>query len=95
MDLTARYLLRKRLHRRRIRGWCVRRVVAVGHAAAVARLVTALRRDTYHGLAVVAACLVDAPEGAGPDGATGRDPRPEHPRPMCPWPAAWAASRRP
>jgi exopolysaccharide biosynthesis polyprenyl glycosylphosphotransferase len=71
MDLTARYLLRKRLHRRRVRGWCVRRVVAVGHAAAVARLVTALRRDTYHGLAVVAACLVDAPEGAGPDGAVG------------------------
>jgi exopolysaccharide biosynthesis polyprenyl glycosylphosphotransferase len=71
MDLTARYLLRKRLHRRRVRGWCVRRVVAVGHAAAVSRLVTALRRDTYHGLAVVAACLVDAPEGAGPDGAAG------------------------
>jgi exopolysaccharide biosynthesis polyprenyl glycosylphosphotransferase len=71
MDLAARYLLRKRLHRRRVRGWYVRRVVAVGHAAAVARLVTALRRDTYHGLAVVAACLVDAPEGAGPDGAAG------------------------
>ena len=69
MDLTARYLLRKRLHRRRVRGWCVRRVVAVGHAAAVSRLVTVLRRDTNHGLAVVAACLVDAPEGAGPDGA--------------------------
>jgi exopolysaccharide biosynthesis polyprenyl glycosylphosphotransferase len=68
MDLTARYLLRKRLHRRRGRGWCVRRVVAVGHAAAVARLVTVLRRDTYHGLAVVAACLIDPPEGAGPDG---------------------------
>ena len=71
MDLTARYLLRKRLHRRRVRGWCVRRVVAVGHAAAVSRLVTVLRRDTNHGLAVVAACLVDAPEGAGPDGAAG------------------------
>jgi exopolysaccharide biosynthesis polyprenyl glycosylphosphotransferase len=71
MDLTARYLLRRRLHRRRVRGWCVRRVVAVGHAAAVARLVTVLRRDTYHGLAVVAACLVDAPEGGGPDGAAG------------------------
>ena len=71
MDLTARYLLRKRLHRRRVRGWHMRRVVAVGHAAAVARLVTVLRRDTYHGLAVVAACLVDAPEGAGPDGAAG------------------------
>ncbi len=71
MDLTARYLLRKRLHRRRVRGWCVRRVVAVGHAAAVAHLVTVLRRDTYHGLAVVAACLVDAPEGAEPHGAAG------------------------
>ena len=46
----------------------------MGHAAAVARLVTALRRDTYHGLAVVAACLVDAPEGAGPDGATAAIP---------------------
>ena len=74
MDLTARYLLRKHLHRRRVRGWYVRRVVAVGHAAAVARLVTALRRDTYHGLAVVAACLVDAPEGAGPDGAASAPP---------------------
>jgi lipopolysaccharide/colanic/teichoic acid biosynthesis glycosyltransferase len=71
MDLTARYLLRKRLHRRRVRGWCVRRVVAVGHAAEVARLVTVLRRDTYHGLAVVAACLVDAREGGQPDGAAG------------------------
>ena len=71
MDLTVRYLLRKRLHRQRVRGWCVRRVVAVGHAAAVARLVTVLRRDTYHGLAVVAACLVDAAEDAGPDGEAG------------------------
>jgi exopolysaccharide biosynthesis polyprenyl glycosylphosphotransferase len=71
MDLTARYLLRKHLHRRRLRGWCVRRVVAVGHAAAVSRLITVLRRDTNHGLAVVAACLVDAPEGAGPDGEAG------------------------
>jgi exopolysaccharide biosynthesis polyprenyl glycosylphosphotransferase len=71
MDLTARYLLRKRLHRQRVRGCCVRRVVAVGHPAAVARLVTMLRRDTYHGLAVVAACLVDAPEGGRPYGAGG------------------------
>ena len=71
MDLTARYLLRKRLHRRRVQGWCVRRVVTVGHAAEVARLVTVLRRDTYHGLAVVAACLVDAREGGQPDGAAG------------------------
>src|SRR5260370_34512931 len=71
MDLTARYLLRRRVHGRRVRGWCVRGVVAVGHAAAGAHLVTALRRDTSHGLAVVAACLVDAPEGAEPHGAAG------------------------
>jgi len=71
MDLTARYLLRKRLHRRRVQGWCVRRVVAVGHVAAVARLVTVLRRDTYHGLAVVAACLVDAPAGTPGASAVG------------------------
>jgi exopolysaccharide biosynthesis polyprenyl glycosylphosphotransferase len=69
MDLIARYLLRKRLHRRRVQGWCVRRVIAVGHATAVARLVTVLRRDTYHGLSVVATCLVDVPEGTEPHGA--------------------------
>jgi exopolysaccharide biosynthesis polyprenyl glycosylphosphotransferase len=67
LDLAARYLMRKHLHRRRDHGWYLRRVVAVGHAAAVARLVTALRRDNYHGLAVVSACLVDAPDGAEPD----------------------------
>ncbi len=36
------------------------RTVAVGHASAIADLVTELRRDSYHGLAVVAACLADA-----------------------------------
>jgi exopolysaccharide biosynthesis polyprenyl glycosylphosphotransferase len=82
MDLIARYLLRKRLHRRRVQGWCVRRVVAVGHAAAVARLVTVLRRDTYHGLSVVAACLVDVPEGTEPHGAADAS-------------AAWMPSPRP
>ena len=98
MDLAARYLLRKRLHRRRVQGWCVRRVVAVGHAAAVDHLVTVLRRDTYHGLAVVAACLVDAREGGWPDGAAGPRPSPQpaypqpayrqpaRPQPARPWP---------
>jgi exopolysaccharide biosynthesis polyprenyl glycosylphosphotransferase len=32
-------------------------VLALGHEAAVADLITELRRDTYHGLSVVAACL--------------------------------------
>ena len=56
-DLLARYHLRKFLHRLRGRGVCVRRVVAVGHAPAVADLIAELGRDTYHGLSVVAACL--------------------------------------
>jgi exopolysaccharide biosynthesis polyprenyl glycosylphosphotransferase len=62
LDLTARYCLRKRLHKMRSRGSCTRRVVAVGHAAAVADLVTTLRRDSYHGLSVVATCLAGLPE---------------------------------
>jgi exopolysaccharide biosynthesis polyprenyl glycosylphosphotransferase len=57
LDLAARYRLRKRLHKLRSRGRCTRRVLAVGHAAAVAELVTSLRRDRYHGLSVVATCL--------------------------------------
>jgi len=61
LDLAVRYLLRKHLHRLRSRGSCTRRVVAVGHAAAVAELVTTLRRDSYHGLSVVAACLAGRP----------------------------------
>jgi exopolysaccharide biosynthesis polyprenyl glycosylphosphotransferase len=60
LDLAARYGLRKRLHKLRSHGSCTRRVIAVGHAAAVADLVTTLRRDSYHGLSVVAACLAGA-----------------------------------
>jgi exopolysaccharide biosynthesis polyprenyl glycosylphosphotransferase len=63
LDLTARYVLRKNLHRLRKRGRCIRRVIAVGHAQAVAELVTTLRRDSYHGLSVVAACVADAAQG--------------------------------
>ena len=59
LDLLVRYLLRKRLHRSRSRGACTRRVIAAGHAAAVADLVTTLHRDRYHGLSVVAACVPD------------------------------------
>ncbi len=60
LDLGGRYRLRKRLHSLRSRGFCTRRVVAVGHADAVADLATTLRRDSYHGLSVVAACLAGA-----------------------------------
>src|SRR6266571_1738534 len=63
-SLTARFALRKRLHRLRTLGSCMRRVVAVGHTPVVADLATELRRETYHGLSVVAACV------AGPEGET-------------------------
>ena len=56
-DLLARYGLRKGLHRRRRSGACMRRVIAVGHAARVADLIGELRREKYHGLSIVGACL--------------------------------------
>ena len=70
-DTAARYLLRKRLHRQRERGLHMRRVTAVGHAGAVADLVAQLRRDRFHGLEVVNACVAGAfgPEVAGRAGA--------------------------
>jgi exopolysaccharide biosynthesis polyprenyl glycosylphosphotransferase len=67
-DLTARFLLRKRLHRQRTKGDCMRRVVAVGHARVAADLATELRRETYHGLSVVAACVTDPDAGGEVDG---------------------------
>jgi exopolysaccharide biosynthesis polyprenyl glycosylphosphotransferase len=60
-DLLARYRLRKRLHRLRAVGECMRKVVVVGHPDVIAELATVLRRDIYHGLSVVAACVL------GPD----------------------------
>jgi exopolysaccharide biosynthesis polyprenyl glycosylphosphotransferase len=57
LDLLARLTLRKRLHRLRTLGSCMRRVVVVGHADVVSDLAAVLRRETYHGLSVVAACV--------------------------------------
>jgi exopolysaccharide biosynthesis polyprenyl glycosylphosphotransferase len=57
-DLLARFAMRRRLHRKRMRGQCLHNVVAVGHELAVAALVTELGRDRYHGLTVVGACVV-------------------------------------
>lgn len=58
LTLGARYGLRRRLHRRRARGeGCMRRVVAVGHRTAIAELVETFRRERYHGMEVVAACV--------------------------------------
>lgn len=60
-DLAARYTLRKRLHRLRAVGSCMRRTVLVGHPDVIAELAAMLRRDTHHGLLAVAACAL------GPD----------------------------
>jgi exopolysaccharide biosynthesis polyprenyl glycosylphosphotransferase len=57
-DLAARYALRKRLHRSRARGSCMRKTVAVGHADVIAELASVLNRETHHGLFVVAACVL-------------------------------------
>ncbi len=59
VNLAARYGMRKQLHRQRLNGRYMRRVTAVGHARAVADLIVQLRRDSYHGLEVVNACLAD------------------------------------
>jgi len=64
LDLFARYGIRRRLHRQRLLGNCMMSVVAVGHEAAVANLVKELRRDQYHGLMVVGACVAQPSETA-------------------------------
>ncbi|MGD0556335.1 MAG: sugar transferase [Streptosporangiaceae bacterium] len=57
LDLGARYAMRKWLHRKRRAGKCTQSVVAVGHEPAVTDLIKELRREPYHGLTVVAACV--------------------------------------
>ncbi|WP_084369802.1 sugar transferase [Microbispora sp. ATCC PTA-5024] len=59
VTLVFRHRMRKRLHRSRSRGEYLRRVVAVGHCASVLDLVMQFRRQPYHGMRVVAACLPD------------------------------------
>jgi exopolysaccharide biosynthesis polyprenyl glycosylphosphotransferase len=63
-DLAVRFALRKRLHKVRRLGSCMHRVVVVGYAPVIADIATMLRRDTYHGLSVVAACVVGSNEAA-------------------------------
>ncbi len=57
LDVLVRYRLRKGLHRLRARGSCMHRVVVVGHADVISGLISELRRETHHGLSVVAACV--------------------------------------
>ena len=62
LDLVARYVIRKRLHNQRASGIGLLSVVAVGHESAVADLISELRRDRYHGLTVVGACVAHPSE---------------------------------
>ncbi|MEV0381952.1 sugar transferase [Nonomuraea sp. NPDC050643] len=59
--LYFRYKMRKRLHRRRAVGDYMRSVIAVGHRESILDLVMQFRRQPYHGMRVVGACL---PENA-------------------------------
>lgn len=72
-DLLGRLVLRKRLHRRRAGGQCMRRAVLVGHADVIAELAAMLRRDTHHGLTAVGACVLgpDTPAAIGSVPVTG------------------------
>jgi exopolysaccharide biosynthesis polyprenyl glycosylphosphotransferase len=55
--VVLRFALRKRLHAARARGECLRRVIVVGHELSVIGITRQLRRERYHGLEVVGACL--------------------------------------
>jgi exopolysaccharide biosynthesis polyprenyl glycosylphosphotransferase len=63
LTLLFRHHMRKRLHRARTNGEYMRRVVAVGHRASVIDLVMQFRRQPYHGMRVVAACLPYGADG--------------------------------
>ncbi|MFI0351457.1 sugar transferase [Actinomadura sp. 9N407] len=69
LALIARYRLRKWLHNRRWKGECMRRVIAVGHRAAVADLIRLLQQKRYHGMDIVGVCLPPA-LAAGDDAVT-------------------------
>jgi exopolysaccharide biosynthesis polyprenyl glycosylphosphotransferase len=71
LDLIIRYRLRRHLHHQWARGECMSKVVAVGHAAAVADLIATLRREYYHGLTVVGSCVAGKSGPDGPGAITG------------------------
>jgi exopolysaccharide biosynthesis polyprenyl glycosylphosphotransferase len=55
--IVTRFALRRRLHRKRARGECLRRVIVVGHELAIMAITRQLRRERFHGLDVVGACV--------------------------------------
>jgi exopolysaccharide biosynthesis polyprenyl glycosylphosphotransferase len=72
-SVVLRFALRKRLHVARSRGESLRRVIVVGHELSIIGITRQLRRERYHGLEVVGACLPPGYDGvgvAGPNGLT-------------------------
>lgn len=61
--LATRFAMRRWLHRRWARGTCLKRVIVVGHELAVLHITRQLRRERYHGLKVVGACLPPGHDG--------------------------------
>lgn len=57
LGVAGRYVVRQNLHRQWGRGERLTRVVLVGHEQAVVETTRRLRRERYHGLGVVGACL--------------------------------------
>jgi exopolysaccharide biosynthesis polyprenyl glycosylphosphotransferase len=67
-SVMVRFALRKRLHLARQRGESLRRVILVGHELSVLGMARQLRRERYHGLEVVGACLPPGHDGLGVPG---------------------------
>ncbi|MFH8791080.1 sugar transferase [Streptomyces sp. NPDC017941] len=65
VTMTARYLLRLRLHKHRKEGRCLRPVLAAGSPATVSDLITRARKFPHLGWRVDAVCTTD---GSGLDG---------------------------
>ncbi|GGN56289.1 exopolysaccharide biosynthesis polyprenyl glycosylphosphotransferase [Actinoplanes lobatus] len=63
--VVLRFVLRKRLHLARSRGENLRRVIVVGHELSIIGMTLQLRRERYHGLEVVGACLPPGADGVG------------------------------
>ncbi|MET8865542.1 sugar transferase [Nonomuraea sp. NPDC004580] len=66
--LYYRYRMRKHLHRRRAVGEYMRQVIAVGHRDSILDLVMQFRRQPYHGMRVVGACLPSGDRDVDLDG---------------------------
>ncbi|MBU2662972.1 exopolysaccharide biosynthesis polyprenyl glycosylphosphotransferase [Actinoplanes bogorensis] len=70
-SVVLRFALRKRLHLTRARGESMRRVILVGHELSVIGMSRQLKRERYHGLEVVGACLPPGHDGVGVGGPQG------------------------